>query len=88
LDSSLSNCEIPTRVNHEWPSVLLFESEVSSERIRPGFLRRPPLVKQDLSIAQQQRLQFAINILATESLDSAKIVFSDESRFVLGDDHT
>jgi hypothetical protein len=44
-------------------------------------------VKQDLTVAQQhQRLQFASDLTAL-AIDSTMIIFSDESRFVLGDDH-
>jgi hypothetical protein len=38
---------------------------VSTERIRLGFTWRPPLVKQDVTIAQEhQRLQFANDLIA------------------------
>jgi hypothetical protein len=46
-----------------------------------------PLVEQDLTIIQEhQKFQFANDLMAI-AIDPMKITFSNESRFVLGDDH-
>jgi transposase len=88
LDSTLTNFALMNMVNQKFAPVHLSLSSVSAERVRLGFLWRPPLVKQDLSTAQEhQRLQFASDVLNTVNFDAQKIIFSDESRFVLGDDH-
>jgi hypothetical protein len=64
LDSNLTNTQIATMINQRWTSAHLSEKSVSAERIRFGFSWRPPLVKQDLSAAQEhQRLQFALKNL-------------------------
>jgi hypothetical protein len=89
MDSTLTNLQIAIMIHQRWATVSLSASSVSPERIRFGFIWRPPLVKQDLSIAQEhQRLQFALD-LTSMNLDPAKIIiiFSNESRFVLGDDN-
>jgi transposase len=88
LDASLTNLEIMFMVNREYAPVQLSESSVSAERCRLGFTWRPPLVKQDLDICQEhERLQYAIDVLSVARLDTTRVVFSDESRFVLGDDN-
>jgi hypothetical protein len=87
LDSSLTNSEILMMARSRWHTIPPSESSVSAERIRLGFTWCLQLVKQDLTIAQEhQRLQFA-NDLMVISIDPTKMIFSDESRFVLGDDH-
>jgi hypothetical protein len=87
LDSSLTNREILMMFRLRWPRIPLSESLVSAERIQLGFTWRRPLVKQDLTIAQDhQRLRFANDLMAM-AIDPTKIIFSDESRFVIGDDH-
>jgi hypothetical protein len=86
LDSTLINTEIARKIQARWSNLKLSPSSVSGERVRLGFTRRLPLVNQGLSVAQEhQRIQFALDIRHA-TLDSAPIVFSDESRFVLGDD--
>jgi transposase len=75
-------------VNRQWAPVHLSQSSVGAERVRLGFVWRPPLVKQELSASQEhQRLQFALDVLSTSNLDTRKVIFSDKSRFVLGDNH-
>jgi hypothetical protein len=87
MDLTLTNFQIATMIQQRWAIVSLSASSVSVERIRLGFTWRPPPMKQDLSIAQEhQRLQFALDLTRMD-LDPAKIIFSDESRFVLGDDN-
>jgi transposase len=87
LDSALTNFEIANLVRSRWPTITLSESSVSAERIKLGFTWRPPLVKQELTSSQaRQRLQFTSDLMAM-GLNPLKIIFSDESRFVLGDDH-
>jgi hypothetical protein len=86
LDSALTNAEIAGKIQMRWPNLKLSLSSVSAERIRLGFTWRPHLVKQELSVAQEhQRLQSTLDIRSA-ALDLASIVFSDESRFVHGDD--
>jgi hypothetical protein len=61
------------------PRALIVLRERRAHRTLLGL--RPPLMKQDLAIARQHpRLQFASDFKALV------IVFSDESRLVLGDD--
>jgi hypothetical protein len=87
LDASLTNHEILTRVEARWPTITRSESSISHERIKLGFHWRQLLVKQDLSVMQQhQHLQFALD-LTKKRIDANRIIFSDESRFVLGDDN-
>jgi hypothetical protein len=74
------------KIQGRWLNLKLCPSSVSAERIRLGFTWRPLLVKQELSVAQEhQRIQFVLHIRHA-ALDSASIVFSDESRFFFGDD--
>jgi hypothetical protein len=74
-------------ITERWPNVKLSIASISLERERLGFHWRPPLHKQEVSIPQQfQRLQWCVDLRAM-GLDPSKFVFSDESRFVLGDDH-
>jgi hypothetical protein len=87
LDSSLTNREILMMARSHSPTIALSESSVSAGRIRLGFTWRSPLVKQDLTIAEEhQRFQFANDLMAM-AINPTKIIFSDEYRFVLGDDH-
>jgi hypothetical protein len=80
LDSTLTNFEIQNLIQSRWTSLKPSESSVSAERIKLGFIWRPPFVKQDLTVAQQQqRLQFASDLTAL-AINSTKITFSDESR--------
>jgi hypothetical protein len=80
LDSTLTNFEIRKLIQSRWTSLKLSESSVSAERIKLGFIWRPPFVKQDLTVAQQhQRVQFASNLTAL-AIDPTKIIFSGESR--------
>jgi transposase len=88
LDATLTNIEIMNFINRDFAPVHLSESSVSAERVRLGFLWRPPLVKQEMSVTQEhERLQFSTDVLMTANLDTTRIIFSDESRFVLGDNH-
>jgi hypothetical protein len=87
LDSSLTNREVLMMVRSCWLTIPLSLSSLSDECIQLGFAWPPPLVEQDLTIAQEhQKLQFANDLMAM-AIDPTKIIFSDESRFVLGDDH-
>jgi transposase len=87
LDSCLTNIHIARLIHEKWPNVTLSEASVSIERNKLGFHWRSPLVKQEVSVPQQfQRFQFATDMRG-ENVDPARFIFSDESRFVLGDDH-
>jgi hypothetical protein len=87
IDASLTNGVIAAKI-YDRLGKTLSEQSVSAERIRLGFHWRPPLVKQELTAAQEhQRVQFAMDI-AEMRIDPAAIIFSDEPRFVLGDDNS
>jgi hypothetical protein len=45
LDSTLTNFEIRNPIQSRWRLLKLSESSVSAERIKLGFIWRPPLVK-------------------------------------------
>jgi hypothetical protein len=86
LDRTLTDFEILNLIRSHLPALGLSESSVSAERIELGSTLRPPLMKQDLAIAQQHpRLQFASDFKALV-IDPITIISSDESRFLLGDD--
>jgi hypothetical protein len=76
LNSSLTNREILIVVCSRWPTTPLSEFSVSAELIRLGFTWRHPLVRQDLTIAQEhQRLQFSNDLMAM-AMDTMHLIAS------------
>jgi hypothetical protein len=83
LDATLTNREIRTKIIEQF-GVRIGESTVSAECQNLGFQFRPPIVEQNFTQQQRHpRLQFAFDLVRI-GIDLKMIVFSDESRFVIG----
>jgi hypothetical protein len=84
MDTRLTNMQIKATVQERWPYVRASATAIRDGRVVLGLRFGLPMIRQDLLQDQRfQRHQFGWDILVT-NLHPAMILFSDQSRIVLG----